>query len=93
MHKKITDTAKRIRDEDEFDEDDALRYAIKKRRYLLDGKLEEFDPPTYSLGEDDVSDSLQQSSGSKYAPNQLQQNKFGSRYTQSQLPKRPWINA
>ena len=55
-----------------FDEDDALKYAIKKRRYLLDGKLEEFDPPTYSLGEDDESDSLQQSSGSKYAPSQLQ---------------------
>ena len=36
---------------------DALKYAIKKRRYLLDGKLEEFDPPTYSLGEDDESDS------------------------------------
>ena len=48
-------------------------------------KLEEFDPPTYSLGEDDESDSLQQSSGSNYAPSQLQQNNFGSRYTQSQL--------
>ena len=28
LHKKITDTAKRLQDEDEFDEDDALRYAI-----------------------------------------------------------------
>ena len=56
LHKKITDTAKRQRDEDEFDEDDALRYVIKKRRYLSDGKLEDFDPPTYSLGEDDESD-------------------------------------
>ena len=85
LHKKITDTAKRLRDEDDFDENDALKYAIKKRRYLLDGKLEEFDPPTYSLGEDDESDSLQQSSGSKYAPSQLQQNNFGPKYTQSQL--------
>ena len=93
LHKKITDTAKRLRDEDEFDEDDALRYAIKKRRYLLDGKLEEFDPPTYSLGEDNESDSLQQSSGSKYARSQLQQNNIGPRHTQSQLPKRPWIDA
>ena len=66
-----------------------MKYAIKKRRYLLDGKLEEFDPPTYSLGEDDESDSLQQSSGSKYAPSQLQQNNFGPRHTQSQLPKGP----
>ena len=93
LHKKITDTAKRLRDEDEFDEDDALRYAIKKQRYLLDGKLEEFDPPTYSLGEDNESDSLQQSSGSKYARSQLQQNNIGPRHTQSQLPKRPWIDA
>ena len=83
LHKKIIDTAKRLRDEDEFDEDDALRYAIKKRRYLLDGKLEEFDPPTYSLGEDNESDSLQQSSGSKYAQSQLQQNNIGPRHTQS----------
>ena len=60
LQKKITDTAKRLRDEDDFVEDDALKYAIKKRRYLLDGKLEEFDPPTYSLGEDYESDSLQQ---------------------------------
>ena len=72
---------------DEFDEDDALRYAIKKRRYLLDGKLEEFDPPTYSLGEDDESDSLQQSSGSKSAPSLLQQNNIGPRYTQSTSEK------
>ena len=84
LHKKITDTAKRLRDEDDFDEDDALKYAIKN---------EEFDPPSYSLGEDDESDSLQQSSGSKYAPSQLQQNNFGPRHTQSQLPKRPWIDA
>ena len=45
----------------------------------------EYDPPSYSLGEDDESDSLQQSSGSKYAPSQLQQNNIGSKYTQSQL--------
>ena len=87
LHKKITDTAKRLRDEDDFDEDEALKYAIKKRRYLLDGKLEEFDPPTYCLGEDNKSDS-----GSKYAPSQLQQNNFEPRDTQNQLPKRPWIN-
>ena len=92
LHKKITDTAKRLLDEDDFDEDDALKYAIKKRRYLLDGKLEEFDPPTYCLGEDNESDSLQRSSGSKYGPSQLKQNNFGPRDTQSQLPKRPWMN-
>ena len=58
---------------------------LLKRRYLLDGELEEYDPPSYSLDEDDESDSLQQSLGSRYAPGQLQQNKFGPRYTQSQI--------
>ena len=29
LHKKITDTANRPRDEDDFDEDEVLRYAIK----------------------------------------------------------------
>ena len=33
LYKKITATVKRLRDDDEFDEDDALRYTIKKRRY------------------------------------------------------------
>ena len=33
--------------------------------------------------EDDESGSLQQSSRSKYAPSQLQQNNFGPKYTQS----------
>ena len=51
----------------------------------MNGKLEEFDPPTYSLGVDGESDSLQVSSGSKYAPSQLQQNNCGPKYTQSQL--------
>ena len=51
----------------------------------MDGKLEEYEPPSYSLDEDDESGSLQQSSGSKYAPSQLQQNNFGPKYTQSQL--------
>ena len=60
---------------------------LKKKISL--GKLEELGPPSYSLGEDDESDSLQQSLGSKYAPNQLQQNNFGPRYTQSQLQKGP----
>ena len=38
--------------------------------------------------EDDESGSLQQSSRSKYAPSQLQQNNFGPKYTQSQLGSR-----
>ena len=90
LHKKITATAKRLRDDDEFDEDEALRYAIKKEDNLLDVKLEEYDPPSYSLEEDDESGSLQQSSGSKHAPSQLQPNNFRAKiYSKS---TRPWIN-
>ena len=51
----------------------------------MEGKLEEFDPQTCFLGEDDESDSLQQSLGSIHDPSLLQQNIFGPRYTQSQL--------
>ena len=39
LHKKITDTAKRLRDEDEFDEDDALRYAMKNKDTSCMGNL------------------------------------------------------
>ena len=30
-----------------------MRYAIKTRRYILAGKLEEFDPQIYVLGKED----------------------------------------
>ena len=39
LHKKITDTAKRLRDEDDFDEDDALKYAIKNEDTSWMGNL------------------------------------------------------
>ena len=34
---------------------------FKKRRYILDGRPEEYDPAAYFLGDYDESDSLQQS--------------------------------
>ena len=39
LHKRITDTAKRLRDEDDFDEDDALKYAIKNEDTSWMGNL------------------------------------------------------
>ena len=89
LHKRITATAKRLREDDEFDEDEALRYALKKRRYLLDGKLEEYDQPSYSLGEDDESDSLQQSSGSKCAKSAATEQLWTKIYLKS---TRLWID-
>ena len=38
FHKKITATAKRIRDEDEFDEDEVLDMPLK-RRYLMENLI------------------------------------------------------
>ena len=68
-------------------------FKIQPTQLTKQNKFSEIYFRFYSLGEDDESDSLQQSSGSKYAPSQLQQNNFGPRHTQSQLPKRPWIDA
>ena len=39
LHKKITTTAKRLCDDDEFDEDEALRYAIKNEDTFWMGNL------------------------------------------------------
>ena len=38
LHKKITGTAKRLQDEDEFDEDDALRDMLLKQKIPLGWK-------------------------------------------------------
>ena len=58
LHKKITATSKRLGDDDEFEEDETLRYAIKSK-YLLERKIDEFDQRTYSLDKHDESGSLQ----------------------------------
>ena len=53
LHEKIIATAKRLRDDDVFDVEDAFRYAIKTEGTSWMEKNEEFDPPAYFLREDD----------------------------------------
>lgn len=53
-HKKIIHTAKRLRDEKDYDEDESMNNAIKKRKFLFEKKLDEYDPPTYDEEEEDV---------------------------------------
>jgi hypothetical protein len=55
-HQKDTATAKRLRDEDEYDTEESVRYAVRKRRYLLSKKLDEYVHPVSTLleeGDDD----------------------------------------
>lgn len=60
MHQKITNTAKRLRDEHDYDADEAMKYAIKKRRFLFEKLLDDYDPPDYT-GEDNKEDEVQSS--------------------------------
>jgi hypothetical protein len=51
-HQKVIATAKRLRDEDEYDSEESLRYAVRKRRYLLNKKLDNYAHPTATLTEE-----------------------------------------
>ena len=53
MHHKITNTAKRLREKDAFDEDKSMKYAVKKRKFLFEKKLDEYDPPIYCEEKED----------------------------------------
>ena len=46
-HKKVLATANRLRYDEVYDEEEAMKYALEKRRYLLDRKLDEYDRPSY----------------------------------------------
>ena len=52
VHKKIISTAHRLRDEEDYDEEEAMQYAVKKRRYLLERKLDEYERPSVTVEED-----------------------------------------
>lgn len=46
IHKKIKETAKRLMDDEDYDEDEAWKYAVKKRKFLMDKILKSYNPPT-----------------------------------------------
>ena len=52
VHQRIIRTAKRLRDEEEYDDDESMQYAIKKRKFLIERKLDEYDPPSYEEDEE-----------------------------------------
>lgn len=54
VHKKIISTAKRLRDEKDYDADESMDCAIKKRRFLFEKTLDEYDSPTYDEEEETV---------------------------------------
>ena len=46
-HQRITRTAKRPRGEEDYDNDASVQYAIKKQKFLIERKLDEYEPPSY----------------------------------------------
>ena len=54
VNKKIHETAKRLRNEEDYDEDESRLYAIKKRKFLIEKKLNDFDPPSYEVAEEQI---------------------------------------
>ena len=52
VNKKIQETAKRLRDEEDHDEEESRLYAIKKRKFLIEKKLNDYDPPSYEVAEE-----------------------------------------
>ena len=51
VHQRIMRTAKRLLEEENYEDDESMQYAIKKRKFLIERKLDEYDPPSY--GEDE----------------------------------------
>ena len=55
VSKRIASTAKRLRDEEDYDDDESREYAIKKRKFLVEKKMDDYDPPTYEETEQQIS--------------------------------------
>ena len=55
VNKKIASTAKRLRDEEDYDEDESREYAIKKRKFLIVKMMDNYDPPNYEETEEQTS--------------------------------------
>ena len=52
VHQRIMRTAKRFREEEDYEDDESVQYAIKKRKFLIERKLVEYDPPSYEEDEE-----------------------------------------
>jgi hypothetical protein len=56
VHEKLAETARRLRDEDQFDREESLKYAVRKRRHLLGKKLDDYLRPKSTLVVDERPD-------------------------------------
>ena len=54
VHKKIKSTAKRLREEEEYETSEAWKYAVKKRKFLLDNVLNAYYPPSTEDSDDSM---------------------------------------
>ena len=55
VSRRIVSTAKRLRDEEDYDDDESREYAIKKRKFLIEKKMNDYDPPNYEETEEQLS--------------------------------------
>ena len=78
VHQRIMRTAKRLREEDDDDDDESMHYAIKKRKRLIERKLDENDP---SSCEEDEEQAQTQSLPYKPPMNTLPNRKMNSKKT------------
>ena len=51
VYKTIRKTVKRLKEDEDFESQEAWKYAVSKRKYLLDKVLEDFDPPNINDAE------------------------------------------
>ena len=76
VHQRIVKTAKRLREEEDYEDDESMHYAIKKRKFLIERKLDEYDPPSY---EEDEEQSQTQSLPYKAPMNKLPYKQMNSK--------------
>ena len=55
VNKRIASAAKRLRDEEDYDEDESRKYAIKKRKFLIEKEMDDYDQPSYEENEEQTS--------------------------------------
>ena len=54
-NKRIASTAKRLRDKEDYDEDESRKYAIKKQKFFIEKKMDDYDPSRYEENEEQTS--------------------------------------
>lgn len=52
IHKKVLSTAHKLKEDEDYDDEEAMQYAVKKRRYLLERKLDQYQRPTVTVEEE-----------------------------------------